>query len=32
MEELLQLCLLAKNPSHIKGFGPEIDGFDQVPI
>ena len=22
----------AKNPSHIKGFGPEIDGFDQVPF
>jgi len=22
----------AKNPDHIKGFGPEVDGFDQVPF
>ena len=28
----LAALFAAKNPSHIKGFGPEIDGFDQVPF
>ena len=28
----LAALFAANNPSHIKGFGPKIDGFDQVPF